>query len=330
MRATTAPSGRNGPPIEIEQLSLWDRPQAQVSLAGYHLIAVNTSAGKDSVAMLVTIAAQARAEGVLDRVVAIHADLGVMEWPGTRELAQQQATAAGVTRFEMVARERGGAMEDLLGYALRHGKWPSSTARWCTSDLKRDPTEKLLRRLADQAAARPGHTGPVRVLTCYGMRAEESPARARKPQLEPYSRISTARRDVTRWLPVHSWTTAEVFAAGDAEGITRHPAYALGQSRASCVLCIFLSLTELRRAATLNPLLAQCYELVERTIGHRFRADVSLSQILADVQIPALPADTPLDPAQWAALIRATTRPGQIPPALASWAEITAWHTQPA
>lgn len=312
----------------MEQLSLWERPQAQVRLADYDLIAIHTSAGKDSVAMLVTLVARACAEGVLDRVVAIHADLGVMEWPGTRELAEQQARAAGVPRFEVVARHRGDVMEDLLGYALRHGKWPSSTARWCTSDLKRTPTDTLLRKLANEVQATADR--PVRVLTCYGMRAEESPARARKPQLEPYTRIASRDRQADRYLPIHTWTTAQVFAAGDEAGITRHPAYALGQSRASCVLCIFLTRAELCRAAQHQPLLTQCYQVVERTIGHTFRVDITIAQVLVETQIPQLPADTPLDPALWAQLIQASTRRGEIPPALDTWHDVVSWHTSTA
>jgi 3'-phosphoadenosine 5'-phosphosulfate sulfotransferase (PAPS reductase)/FAD synthetase len=302
----------------------WTDPTTDLSTVD--LIAVHTSAGKDSAAMLADVAARARAEGVLDRVVAIHADLGVMEWPGTRELAEQQARQVGVTRFEVVTHHRDGQVEDLLGYALRRRYWPDARNRWCTSSLKRDVSDRLLRRLADEIrAADPTRTTPVRILTCYGMRAAESPRRARQAPVEPYPRISTATRQATRWLPVHGWSTQEVFDRADAAGLTRHPAYAAGQSRASCVLCIFLRRTELVAAACLHPLLAQCYELVERAIGHTFRMDVSLADILEQAGIPPLPDDTPLDPPGWAALIRQTTRTG-LPPALTRWADVVAYH----
>lgn len=195
------------------------------------------------------------------------------------------------------------------------------------SSLKRDVTDRLLRRIADEIrAADPARTSPVRILSCYGMRAAESPRRARQAPIEPYPRISTATRQATRWLPIHTWTTEEVFSRADAAGLTRHPAYAAGQSRASCVLCILSRKAELVAAARLHPLLTQCYELVERTIGHKFRMDVSLADILHLAQIPPLPDDTPLDPPTWAALIRQSTRTG-LPPALSSWADVVAYHS---
>jgi len=50
------------------------------------VILINTSSGKDSLVMLDEVTRLAFLQGVLDRVVAVHADLGRSEWPGTREL----------------------------------------------------------------------------------------------------------------------------------------------------------------------------------------------------------------------------------------------------
>src|SRR6476659_1130298 len=78
-------------------------------LTRYHWIVVNSSAGKDSQAMLDYVVEQAdRADVSRSRLVVVHADLGRVEWPGTRALAQEQAAAYGL-RFETVARR-----EDLL------------------------------------------------------------------------------------------------------------------------------------------------------------------------------------------------------------------------
>ena len=80
-------------------------------LAAYDVILVNSSAGKDSQAMLTHLVALADAQQ-LDRarLIVVHADLGRVEWEGTRELAQEQAEHYGL-RFEVVRREKG----DLLG-----------------------------------------------------------------------------------------------------------------------------------------------------------------------------------------------------------------------
>ncbi len=74
-------------------------------LCDYDCLVVNSSAGKDSQAMLDMVAQQAKAEEVLDRLVVVHADLGRVEWPGTRELAERQARHYGV-RFEVVTRQQ--------------------------------------------------------------------------------------------------------------------------------------------------------------------------------------------------------------------------------
>ena len=57
-------------------------------LASYDVILVNTSAGKDSQAMLDVIVERCDAASIpRGRIVCVHADLGRVEWDGTAELA---------------------------------------------------------------------------------------------------------------------------------------------------------------------------------------------------------------------------------------------------
>lgn len=77
-----------------------------VDLDSYDLILVNSSGGKDSQAMLHKIACLAAAADLSDRVVVVHADLGHVEWEGTRALAEHQANIYGF-RFEVVSRSVG-------------------------------------------------------------------------------------------------------------------------------------------------------------------------------------------------------------------------------
>jgi hypothetical protein len=153
----------------------------------------------------------------------------------------------------------------------------------------------ITRLVAEVLDRQPGRRNPVRVLNCLGMRAQESPARARKAPLEEDRAASNGRRAVTRWLPIHEATTEDVFAGIATAGAELHPAYGLGQSRASCALCIFSSRAELVAAAQANPELAQLYELVERRIGHRFRVALSMSELLAEAGITPLPDAWPLE-----------------------------------
>jgi len=81
----------------------------------------------------------------------------------------------------------------------------------------------------------------------------------------------------------------------DGAGLEHHIAYQVGQSRASCVFCFYQSPDELTRAARLNPELAQLYELAEYVIGHDFRVDLAMREILTAADIPPLPRGWPLE-----------------------------------
>lgn len=245
-----------------------------MDLRAYDLVLLNTSGGKDSQAMLDHVVRLAREQGATDRLVAVHADLGRVEWKGTRELAEQQARAYGL-RFVAVTRPQG----DLLTHVEQRRMWPSSSARYCTSDHKRGQVARVLTGLVRALRL----DRPARVLNCLGFRAEESPARAKRPALSRDTRQSNGRREVTTWLPTHTWTVAQVWATIRASGVPHHPAYDLGMPRLSCVFCIFAPRPALTLAGKHNPELLAEYAAVEARIGHQFRQDVTMAQVKADV-----------------------------------------------
>jgi 3'-phosphoadenosine 5'-phosphosulfate sulfotransferase (PAPS reductase)/FAD synthetase len=65
-----------------------------------------------------------------------------------------------------------------------------------------------------------------------------------------------------------------------ATGVPYHPAYDQGMSRLSCSLCVLASRADLVRAAQLHPKLAAEYAELEAEIGHRFRKDLSMAEII--------------------------------------------------
>jgi 3'-phosphoadenosine 5'-phosphosulfate sulfotransferase (PAPS reductase)/FAD synthetase len=298
-----------------------------VDLTSYDYVLINTSAGKDSLAMLDWLVERCDAAGVeRSRIVAVHADLGRVEWEGTRELAERQVrrydATGGPIRFEVVRRPQGDLLDQivqrrvtldaeaaayvaeadclvpavdvsldaaqrqraehdrLLDQAARKRNtpaWPSSTARYCTSDQKTSQVKKLLTRLVAELAL----DRPVRILNCLGIRAAESPARAKKSALSLDS-ASNSKREVTRWLPIHDWTDAQVWDRLRSRELEVHPAYAAGMPRLSCCFCVLSSKPALVRAAQLNPELAQEYLAVEQTVGHTFRQDLSIAEIVEE------------------------------------------------
>ena len=218
------------------------------------LVAISTSGGKDSQSMTILLSRIVPR----DRLVAVHAPLGEVEWPGTVEFIRATLPPGMPLILAPVA-----SGKTLLDSIEERGRFPSPNVRWCTSSLKRGPIERELRRYLK---ANPRFGG--RMVSAMGMRAEESPARARKPLWRLNERNSRAGRSWYDWLPIFDLTEHEVFRVIRDAGQSPHPAYAMGMSRLSCVFCIMASRADLRTAARLQPALYAHYAALERRIGH--------------------------------------------------------------
>ncbi|WP_439444472.1 phosphoadenosine phosphosulfate reductase family protein [Xanthomonas translucens pv. translucens] len=224
------------------------------------LFVVSHSGGKDSQAMLIKL---------LERVppaqlLVVHASLGASEWHGALEQAQGQAEAAGLPF--LVARARKSFLDMVEHrFKVRPGPnsscWPSATNRQCTSDLKRGPIEREVRRYVKAK-------GFSAVVSCMGMRAAESPARAKRPVMQPNKRNTIRGREWWEWLPIHEMPTAEVWHTIAAAGQVPHPAYLAGNQRLSCVFCILASPRDLANGARHRPELFERYREVEQRTGY--------------------------------------------------------------
>lgn len=224
------------------------------------MFVLNDSGGKDSQAMRIALREIVPAA----QKIVIHASLGDVEWPGALEHAQAGAERDGLpfvvaravkTFFEMVEHR----------FRVRPGPnspcWPSASNRQCTSDLKRGPIEREVRRVLRER-------GLKRVVTCMGIRAEESSGRAKQQPLRRSSRNSRAGRDWWEWLPIHTLTRSQVFAMISHANEAPHAAYALGNDRLSCMFCIMGSRNDLANAARQNPDLYRRYVDVEKRTGY--------------------------------------------------------------
>lgn len=248
-------------------------PVPWVDLTTYDLIVVNSSAGKDSQAMLDRVVFLAKEQGVLDRVVVLHADLARVEWAGTKELAFRQARFYGV-RFISVKRKQG----DLLSEVRVRRMWPDAARRWCTAHHKRNQCWKILTALTAESRRKTGKKC-IRILNCMGLRAEESGKRAEKNPLCKSRASNKTRRHVDDWLPIHDWSEQKVWETIRASGCPHHFAYDLGMKRLSCVFCIFAPRSALLLAGQHNPELLAEYVQVEREIGHSFKMNLPIIQI---------------------------------------------------
>ena len=246
-------------------------PTPAPNLHNYDFIAISSSGGKDSQAMLYHVVRLADACNYpRQRIHVLHADLGRIEWPGARELAEEQARLCGLD-FRAMARPQG----DLLAQVRQRRRWPSSSCRYCTSDHKRTQIDKLLVALGREYGAPQRH---VHILHATGLRAEESPARSKRPILA-HRPSSCSYRTVLDWLPIHAWTKAQVWQTIHKSGLPWHYAYDLGMPRLSCVFCIFAPRPALLLAGRHNPELLQEYINVEREIEHTFTTKHTMQDI---------------------------------------------------
>src|SRR3954462_3982653 len=101
-------------------------PTEGPDLGSYDIILLNTSAGKDSSAMIDYVLYIAVTHRVVDRLVSVHCDLGRVEWDGVPELAGRQVARYGIP-IHIVRREQG----DLLDHVRQRRMWPSPKARYC-------------------------------------------------------------------------------------------------------------------------------------------------------------------------------------------------------
>ena len=218
------------------------------------LVVLNHSGGKDSQAMALLVSRVVPREQLL----VVHAPLGEVEWPGAIEHIER-TIAPGAPLI--VAHTASG--KSLLERIEERGRFPDAGRRFCTSDHKRGPIERELRRYLK---AHPRYGG--RIVSAMGMRAEESPSRAKLTPWRRNERNSRAGRAWFDWLPIHALKTDDVFRVIAEAGQTPHWAYAAGMSRLSCSFCILASRADLRRAAELRPRLYADYVALERRIGH--------------------------------------------------------------
>ena len=234
-------------------------------------LVVNFSGGKDSSAVLAYLC-----EGYSHlRKHVVFADTG-WEHAGAEEWNRDLvARIAPSLPLHVVRNPR----KNFFAMVRHRGKFPSPAHRQCTSDLKRGPIQTWIRRNV---------TDPV-VINCLGLRAEESPARAKKLRLARDRTMTNGKRMVWNWLPIHDWTENQVRAYLAARNIPLHPVYRyLG--RFSCRVCtpalaggarVFMTARDLVAVQAHDPdALARIADL-EEEIGFTLQPGCSIAERVA-------------------------------------------------
>lgn len=265
----------------------------------------NVSGGKDGQAMVkMLLNARMPIAGL------VHADLGRTEWIESRAMCERIAAEAGVP-LHTITRSDGRDMIDHWYARLLKLKgtgqpfWSSSKMRYCTSDMKRDPINRFYRNC--------GHDF---IISCEGIRAQESTARSKKIPLairrgmtstyyaemsveEAILNYKPGKKLALTWYPIFNYSISDVWSMYDmntkkleaARWIYQHygfvskmwpfhPAYVYGNERVSCVFCILGCGNDLGVGAKHRPELLDLMISMEEEGNATFKHNFSLKQLL--------------------------------------------------
>lgn len=251
-------------------------------LTHFDKIIINTSGGKDSLVAMKIVVDRCEQLGIKDRILAVHCHLKNVEWPGTKDLVEEQCELFGVPLKVLTRRI------DLLEAVRRRGKWPDAKNRYCTSQFKRDHVATVFTELTREVIGgsctskddrRVLRDERIQILNCMGIRSEESAARAKRPYLAMNMRSSNLLRTVWDWNPILDMKEKQVWKIIKSHGLPYHWAYDKGMPRLSCQFCIFASKGALMIAGQVNPELLDRYVELEEKIGHKFTHRMAISEV---------------------------------------------------
>ena len=123
-----------------------------------------------------------------------------------------------------------------LDMCMWKGRFPSTKARFCSTELKRNPIiEQVHLPLLDQR---------ISVESWQGIRAEESPARAALPVRDLVG-VFNDEATLHNYRPLLNWSTSDVFEMHRKHGIEPNKLYQMGMGRVGCMPCIHARKDEL-------------------------------------------------------------------------------------
>lgn len=221
---------------------------------------VSVSGGKDSTALLLLAI-----ERETENLQAVFADTG-HEHPQTYEYVQylnDNVFPIRTVRADFTAdierkrgfvatkwREQGIAEETVLraietlqptgnpflDLCIWKGRFPSTKARFCSEELKRNPiVEQVQLPLIEQGD---------NIMSWQGVRADESLARRHLTERELKGTWPNGA-ELWNYRPILTWTAEDCFAMHRKHGIKHNPLYEQGMGRVGCMPCIHARKDEL-------------------------------------------------------------------------------------
>lgn len=228
-----------------------------LDLRQFDKIFISVSGGKDSHAMLFLVRDLADRQGVpREKLLAMYADTG-MEWHNAGEHVQALCKAAGV---ELVTVYPVRPMIENIRWRLNKVNggcaFPYPSCRWCTSEQKKHPMDKVINKFSGK------------LLKVTGERWEESAARSELPEFCTVPRVTCKTRHVFGWRPMLAFSESDVWTMVRDTGVQRHVCYDMGCNRLGCAGCIFSSDRDLRIEMRENPHIFEAIDRLETELGY--------------------------------------------------------------
>lgn len=123
-----------------------------------------------------------------------------------------------------------------LDLCLWKNRFPSTKARFCSEELKKNP-------IMDRVIY-PALEGTEDVISWMGVRADESESRARLKENE-YVMTSGTGAELWNHRPILQWSAQDCFDMHKKHGIKHNPLYEQGMGRVGCMPCIHARKAEL-------------------------------------------------------------------------------------
>jgi 3'-phosphoadenosine 5'-phosphosulfate sulfotransferase (PAPS reductase)/FAD synthetase/ribosomal protein L35 len=140
-----------------------------------------------------------------------------------------------------------------LDLCIWKGRFPSTKARFCSTELKREVIlYKLQFPLVDQG---------FKIISWQGVRADESLDRSKLPTSDNIG------DGVTNYRPILKWSASDCFDMHKKHNLEPNPLYKMGMGRVGCMPCIHCNKAELRAIADRFPEEINRIEDWERMVG---------------------------------------------------------------
>jgi 3'-phosphoadenosine 5'-phosphosulfate sulfotransferase (PAPS reductase)/FAD synthetase len=160
-----------------------------------------------------------------------------------------------------------------LDLCLWKGRFPSTKARFCSEELKRNPIVEAQIELLDAGNE---------IWSWQGVRADESLARRDLPELDEVG------GGLWNYRPILKWTAEDCFAMHKKHGIKHNPLYEQGMGRVGCMPCIHARKDELLEISKRFPEQIERVARWERLVSAASKRGSSTFGVGVDVSVSSI------------------------------------------